>query len=426
MLSRLRIFALAVAGCLVRPAFGDNAIATGSNHRQQHYSVDAVQACAVQSFVNGSCSEGDNSEEPGPQFRNSSFSPSTVSFARNISSASWTPPLSTRGRYIVDADGQRFKLRGGNWHGASGTYTGSGNIDDPSNHHAGELAYQTPLALDRVPISKIIDSFLELGINTIRLPFSNQMIHDTTSVPDAGIMANPQFHGMTPLQVFDAVIKALTDANIAVILNNMTIKSIWCCGFDQNARWNEVQTTAQWQADWLFMVNRYKSNQRVVGADLYNEVRRDLLFDPVWGMTSWSQSSQDWYQASLEMGNRILREVNPDILIVIEGESSAQLVRFSRLTTIGSLCSQASTGSVFPSTTQPTADPTCSPLRTSHTRLRTPTSWFIRLTFMPTPAPRTLGPPLALSKRAILGIVICGPTLSRLRSKLRLPMLRRR
>ena len=57
----------------------------------------------------------------------------------------WKPPLSTRGRYIVDANGQRFKLIGGNWHGASGTYLGRGDINDPDNHHAGEVAYQTPL-----------------------------------------------------------------------------------------------------------------------------------------------------------------------------------------------------------------------------------------------------------------------------------------
>lgn len=48
----------------------------------------------------------------------------------------WTPPLSTRGRWIVDADGDRFKLRSGNWHGASGTWNGSGDAEDDANHHA--------------------------------------------------------------------------------------------------------------------------------------------------------------------------------------------------------------------------------------------------------------------------------------------------
>ncbi len=63
--------------------------------------------------------------------------------------ATWAGPLSTRGRWIVDAHGDRFKLKSGNWHGASGTYNGSGDINDPATHHAGEKADQVPLGLDR-------------------------------------------------------------------------------------------------------------------------------------------------------------------------------------------------------------------------------------------------------------------------------------
>ncbi|KAK0534328.1 hypothetical protein OC842_002668 [Tilletia horrida] len=228
---------------------------------------------------------------------------------------SWTPPLSTRGRYVVDANGQRFRLQGGNWHGASGTYLGTGDYASPDNHHAGEVAYQTVLGLDRVPIDDIVSSFLELGINTVRLPFSNEMIHDSTPVPDAALKANPQLRGLTPLQIFDATIAALTRRGLAVILNNMTNKSLWCCGADQNSRWNSVQSTAQWQADWLLMVNRYKGDKRVVGVDLYNEVRRDIVNDPRWG----GGGNYDWWQASFDAANRILREANPDLLIVIEG-----------------------------------------------------------------------------------------------------------
>ncbi|WP_406292885.1 hypothetical protein [Embleya sp. NBC_00888] len=46
----------------------------------------------------------------------------------------WQGPLSTRGRYIVDADGNRFKLKSANWHGAQGSWTGSGDVNDPANH----------------------------------------------------------------------------------------------------------------------------------------------------------------------------------------------------------------------------------------------------------------------------------------------------
>ncbi|KAF7334379.1 Glycoside hydrolase [Mycena venus] len=226
----------------------------------------------------------------------------------------WTGPLSTRGRYVVDANGNRFRLQGGNWHGASGTYTGSGDINDDANHHAGENAHTMPLGLQYVPIDQIIDSFVEMGINTIRLQFSNQMIHDTTPIQDAWVAANPQFKGMTPLQVYDAVIKALTDRGIAVIVNNHTNTSIWCCGIDGNERWNESQDINTWISDWLFVVNRYKSNKRVVGADLYNEVRRDVLTDPDWG----NGDNADWQSASQQAADQI-QQANPDILIIVEG-----------------------------------------------------------------------------------------------------------
>ncbi|KAJ7618283.1 cellulase [Mycena polygramma] len=226
----------------------------------------------------------------------------------------WTGPLSTRGRYVVDANGNRFRLQGGNWHGASGTWTGSGDINDDANHHAGENAHTMPLGLQYVPIDQIIDSFVELGVNTIRLQFSNQMLHDTTPVQDAWVAANPQFKGMTPLQVYDAVIKALTDRGIAVIVNNHTNTSIWCCGIDGNERWNESQDFNTWVSDWLLVVNRYKSNKRVVGADLYNEVRRDILTDPDWG----NGDNADWQNASQLVADQI-QQANPDILIIVEG-----------------------------------------------------------------------------------------------------------
>jgi hypothetical protein len=185
----------------------------------------------------------------------------------------WSPPLSTRGRYIVDATGSRFKLKSGNWHGASGTWLGTGDQNNDANSHYGENSHNLPLGLQYVPINDILDSFEQLGINSIRLPFSNQMIHDTALVLDFQVQANPQLKGMTALQVYDAVVQALTGRGFAVIINNHTNKSKWCCGVsDGNERWNESQTAQKWGDDWVFMANRYKGNPRVVGADLYNEV----------------------------------------------------------------------------------------------------------------------------------------------------------
>ncbi|MFJ6378514.1 glycoside hydrolase family 5 protein [Kitasatospora sp. NPDC092039] len=228
--------------------------------------------------------------------------------------ASWTGPLSTRGRYIVDAAGERFKLKSANWAGAQGTWQGSGSPDDPAANQAGQVSHNIPLGLDRVPVARLLADFHGLGVNSIRLPFANAMIHDTVPVPDSAVAANPQLRGRTPLQVFDAVVAALTADGFAVILNNHTTGYRFCCGLDGNERWNSGQSTAQWEDDWLFMVNRYKSDKRVVGADLRNEVRRDLWDDPNWGLGD----AHDEYAAFEEAGNRIL-QADPDLLVVMEG-----------------------------------------------------------------------------------------------------------
>ncbi|MGW3283153.1 glycoside hydrolase family 5 protein [Streptomyces sp. NPDC001002] len=232
-----------------------------------------------------------------------------------VAATDWTPPLSTRGRWIVDANGNRFKLRSGNWHGASGTWNGSGSTDDDANHHAGENSGRMPLGLDRASIAEIIAGFQEIGINSIRLPFSNEMIHDGVPVTDRSVAANSSLRGLTPLQVYDVVVRELTAAGLAVILNNHTNTTRWCCGVDGNERWNASQSTQTWEDDWLFMARRYRDNKRVVGADLYNEVRRNVWDDPNWGLGD----DHDWFAASQHVGDRILTEANPDLLIVVEG-----------------------------------------------------------------------------------------------------------
>ncbi|KIQ67328.1 glycoside hydrolase [Kitasatospora griseola] len=228
--------------------------------------------------------------------------------------ASWTGPLSTRGRYVVDANGERFKLKSGNWAGAQGTWQGSGDVRDPANHQARQLSNNIPLGLDRTPIARILADFHTMGLNSIRLPFANALVHDTAAVPDSAVAANPQLRGRTPLQVMDAVVAALTADGFAVILNNHTTSYRFCCGLDGNERWNSGQSTQQWIDDWVFLAQRYRNDKRVVGADLRNEVRRDTWNDANWG---WGDD-HDLNQALEDAGNRIL-QADPDLLIVMEG-----------------------------------------------------------------------------------------------------------
>lgn len=228
--------------------------------------------------------------------------------------ASWTPPLSTRGRYIVDADGDRFKLESANWDGAQGHWNGSGDKNDPANHNSG-MSYDIPMGLDRVPMATLMSDFHGLGLNSIRLSYSNEMLGMTAPVPDVAVAANPSLKGKTPLQVFDAVVDALTADGFAVILNNHTTTSRWCCGADDgNSKWYSSQTTEKWISDWVMLTERYEDNPRVVGMDLRNEVRRDVWNDANWGMGD----GNDLYHAFQRAGVAI-QQANPDVLVIMEG-----------------------------------------------------------------------------------------------------------
>ncbi|MDC0709356.1 cellulase family glycosylhydrolase [Stigmatella sp. ncwal1] len=215
-------------------------------------------------------------------------------------------PLSTRGRYIVDRCGERFKLKSVNWFGASDQLEVVGG-------------------LDKQKLSDLVTGMKALGFNSVRLPFSNNMLHPDDNKPAAqrcqekyGVTCidptkNPELLNKTALEVYDAVVAELTRQGLVVILNNHTTKSMWCCGWDGNGFWDSSQALQRWQDDWVMLAGRYQGNKWVAGADLRNEVRPDGLDSPNWGM----RNQHDWHMAAQTMGNLLLR-MNPDLLIVVE------------------------------------------------------------------------------------------------------------
>lgn len=209
-------------------------------------------------------------------------------------------PLMTSGRYIVDAEGTRVKLAAVNWYGASDAL-----------HVVG--------GLDTAPIDEIVRSIRALGLNSVRLPFSNEMLHITEPVDPADVAANPQLVGKTPLEVFDATIEALAQEGILIILNNHTTNGMWCCFLDSDGLWFTAEySEAQWIADWRSVAQRYRDERYVVGADLRNEVRiNNQLSEPHWA-SEGADPALDWRAAAERAGDAVLEE-DPDLLIIVEG-----------------------------------------------------------------------------------------------------------
>lgn len=230
------------------------------------------------------------------------------------------PPLSTSGPKIIDKVGNEFILKGINWWGINGSH-----IPYSNEHSKGTNTHAMPFGLHVQKLDTIIQAIKLAGFNTIRLPFSNQMLHDTTKTQTEWVGSNTDLVGLTPIEVMDVVVQKLTEQGLFVLLNNHSTTTHWCCNYDFNGLWygkNKFysQTTNDWIDDWKMLAKRYQNNPYVIGSDLRNEVRPlrknrlPLPKNPNWGR----KNKRDWHLAATEAGNSI-HEINPNWLIVVEG-----------------------------------------------------------------------------------------------------------
>jgi endoglucanase len=203
-------------------------------------------------------------------------------------------PLHTEGRWIVDANGNRVKLRSVNWYGA-------------------EEQDFVPAGLEIETIQNIAHLIKTMGFNSVRLPWSNQMYESNPKITDQRVLAaNPNLIGKHALDIFDDVVHALANEGLLIILDNHMSNADWCCSNnDGNALWyNQDYPESSWIADWKGMAARYANIPEVIGADLRNEPRADAT----WG----GPEPTDWRAAAQRGGNAVLK-VNPKLLIFVEG-----------------------------------------------------------------------------------------------------------
>lgn len=217
------------------------------------------------------------------------------------------PPLHTSGHRILDAAGDTVQLTSVNWYGF-------------------DQKEYVPGGLDHVPLATIVKEIQEIGVNSVRLPWANETLEQNPLVPDYAVRANPQFKGKHAMEIMDAVITALAQAHIMVILDNHVSRADWCCSEkDGNGLWyNAEYPERQWLADWQTMARRYQGQRWVVGADLRNELRSGAT----WG---GADPRLDWHAAAQRGGNAVLA-VNPRLLIMVEGpEYSTNFAGFDKL-----------------------------------------------------------------------------------------------
>jgi chitinase len=228
---------------------------------------------------------------PGLSISNSSVVEGTPGTGGTPIDPGW---LSTSGNQIVDAAGHSVQIAGVNWFGFE-----SSNL--------------APHGLWTRGYKDMMDQMVSLGFNTIRLPFSSDMLHATTMPNGIDYSQNPDLVGLTPLQVMDKIVDYAGQVGLKIILDHHRSDS--GAGTSPNGLWYDANhSQAQWAADWQMLAQRYADDPQVIGADLHNEP-----YNGTWG----DGGPNDWAAAATAAGNAI-GAANPNWLIFVEGIGTYQ------------------------------------------------------------------------------------------------------
>jgi endoglucanase len=196
--------------------------------------------------------------------------------------------LSARGSRLVDAMGREVRLTGVNWAGMeSGSFAPAG------------LATRT--------LDEMLDQVVTAGFNTLRVPFSNQLLEPSTRPSGMSAILNPELKELSGLELLDRVVEGARRRGLRVILDRHRPTAGWV----SDLWYTDQISEARWIQDWVMLARRYRDNEAVIGADLHNEPH---------GGATWGDDNPrtDWRLAAERAGNAIL-DANPDWLIIVEG-----------------------------------------------------------------------------------------------------------
>lgn len=224
----------------------------------------------------------------------------------------------TSGNQILDSNNQAVRIAGINWYGFETT--------DEVVHGLWAQDYHA-----------ILNAIKSNGYNTIRLPYSNQMVESpivpsNISYSNGSGSINTDLRGLNSLEIMDRIITAAGSDGLRVVLVNH--RSEAGNSAEANGLWytNAYSETA-WINDWLTLVRRYATfkdangNPTVIGVDLRNEPHLNAngqqtgscwTGDTATSGCPASNTAQNWPAAAQRAGNAILG-ANPNLLIIVEG-----------------------------------------------------------------------------------------------------------
>src|SRR5204863_499227 len=109
--------------------------------------------------------------------------------------------FSTSGNQIIDSAGHSVQIAGVNWFGFE-----SSNL---APHGLWTRGYQD-----------MMNQMVSLGFNTIRLPFSTDMLHSTAAPNGIDFAKNPDLQGLSALQIMDKIVAYAGQVGLKIILDH--------------------------------------------------------------------------------------------------------------------------------------------------------------------------------------------------------------
>jgi len=205
----------------------------------------------------------------------------------------------TSGNRILDSANQPVRIAAINWYGFETTTFVAHGL----------------WANDYKAILNLIKSS---GFNTVRIPYSDQVIAQnpvlgTTNINRNGINTDIAADARS-LDVLDKIIAHCGTIGLRVVLDNH--RSNAGNSAQENGLWftNEFPEST-WLANWRALTTRYNGNTTVIGMDLRNEPHASACWG---GDPAGCSAANDWHAAATRAGNAILA-INPNLLIIVEG-----------------------------------------------------------------------------------------------------------
>ncbi len=205
----------------------------------------------------------------------------------------------TSGTQILDSNNQPVRIAGINWYGFETT--------DLVAHGLSNQDYKT-----------ILQTIKNEGYNTVRIPFSNQVVEtpgtnlNITYWANFG-PANTDLQGLNSLQVLDKIVTYAGSIGLKIILDNH--RSEAGNSAESNGLWyTSSYPESNWIADWQALATRYAGNPTVIGMDLRNEPHNAYSGGGCWDCGG----ANDWHLAAERAGDAV-QVINQNLLIFVEG-----------------------------------------------------------------------------------------------------------